>query len=143
MADEASRGAAGGVTLELVAKATLIVIGLWALANGIWLARDVLFITFFALLVASFLSIFVEPLHARGVSRAVSAPVVLIMLAALLALFFVLAWPTLRTQFAMIQRELPPAIDGVQRWLDRQRAHWEARLDRFDAYVTHLKEQEP
>src|SRR5690606_29090548 len=42
------------------------------------------------------------------------------MLAALLALFFVLAWPTLRTQFAMIQRELPPAIDGVQRWLDRQ-----------------------
>lgn len=28
-------------------------------------------------------------------------------------------------------------------WLDRQRALWEARLDRFDAYVTKLKENEP
>ena len=110
----------GGVDLELIAKATLLIIGLWALANGLWLARDVLFIAFFALLVASFLSIFVEPLHRRGISRSISAPLVLLVLFALFVLLFLLSWPTLREQFAIIQQQLPPAIDRVQAWLERQ-----------------------
>lgn len=113
-------GARGGVDLELVAKATLLIIGLWALANGLWLARDVLFITFFALLVASFLSIFVEPLHRRGISRSISAPLVLLVLFALFVLLFLVSWPTLREQFGLIQQQLPPAIERVQDWLDRQ-----------------------
>jgi predicted PurR-regulated permease PerM len=108
------------VTLEFVAKATLVVIGLWALANLLWLARDVLFITFFALLIASFLSIFVEPLKERGVSRAVSAPLVLVIITLSFAALFVLAWPTLREQFAMIQQELPPALSRVQAWIEAQ-----------------------
>jgi predicted PurR-regulated permease PerM len=108
------------VTLEFVAKATLVVIGLWALANLLWLARDVLFIAFFALLIASFLSIFVEPLKERGVSRAVSAPLVLVIITLSFAALFVLAWPTLREQFAMIQQELPPALSRVQAWIEEQ-----------------------
>jgi predicted PurR-regulated permease PerM len=110
----------GGVDLELIAKATLLIIGLWALANGLWLARDVLFIAFFALLVASFLSIFVEPLHRRGISRSISAPLVLLVLFGLFVLLFLLSWPTLREQFGIIQQQLPPAIDRVQAWLERQ-----------------------
>lgn len=120
MADAGTKSAAGGVTLELIAKATLLVIGMWALANALWLARDVLFITFFALLVASFLSIFVEPLHRRGISRAISAPLVLLVIVVILSLIFVLAWPTLRAQFGVIQQQLPPAVDGIQDWMDRQ-----------------------
>lgn len=123
MADVRETGAssgADGVSLELIAKGTLLVIGLWALANALWLARDVLFITFFALLVASFLSIFVEPLHERGVSRTISAPLVLLAMLGVLVLFFVLSWPTLREQFGMIQQQLPPAIDRLQNWIDTQ-----------------------
>lgn len=122
MADARSNGdaAASGVTLELVAKSALVVIGLWALANAIWLARDVLFIAFFALLVASFLSIFVEPLQKRGIRRSISAPLILITLFALFALLFILTWPILREQFAVIQSRLPPAIDGIQDWIDSQ-----------------------
>jgi predicted PurR-regulated permease PerM len=112
--------AAGPLSLEFVAKATLIVIGLWALANLLWLARDVLFITFFALLIASFLSIFVEPLHERGISRALSAPILMILITALMVGFFMLAWPTLREQFSVIQQQLPPAVDGVQDWFEEQ-----------------------
>ncbi|CAN5890812.1 AI-2E family transporter [soil metagenome] len=118
-----SRGTATqqqGLTLEFVAKATLVVIGLWALANLVWLARDILFITFFALLVASFLSIFVEPLHDRGVKRALSAPLILIIMIAVAVGLFMLAWPTLRDQFDVIREQLPPAIEGVQHWFEQQ-----------------------
>jgi predicted PurR-regulated permease PerM len=122
MAEKAAGAGAGGsgITLELVAKSTLLIIGLWALANGLWLARDVLFITFFALLVASFLSIFVEPLHKRGISRSLSAPLVLLVMFGLFVLFFLLSWPTLREQFNLIQQQLPPAIDRLQDWIDVQ-----------------------
>jgi predicted PurR-regulated permease PerM len=117
-ADKAS--AARPLSLEFVAKATLVVIGLWALANLLWLARDVLFITFFALLIASFLSIFVEPLHERGISRAVAAPLLMVVITAVMVGFFMLAWPTLREQFSVIQQQLPPAVDGVQDWFEEQ-----------------------
>jgi predicted PurR-regulated permease PerM len=108
------------LTLEFVAKATLVVIGLWALANLLWLARDVLFITFFALLIASFLSIFVEPLHDRGVKRAIAAPLVLIAIIAIMGGLLTLAWPTLREQFMLIQVQLPPALERAQIWFQAQ-----------------------
>lgn len=120
MADKATGAGRGEINLELVAKSTLLVIGLWALANALWLARDVLFIAFFALLFASFLSIFVEPLHRRGVSRSISAPLVLVLLLAIFVSLFLVTWPTLREQFGVIQQQLPPAIDGIQDWIDRQ-----------------------
>jgi predicted PurR-regulated permease PerM len=115
-----TEGGGRELTLEFVAKSTLIVIGLWALANVVWLARDILFITFFALLIASFLSIFVEPLHDRGIKRAVTAPVVLLLIVLILVAIFMLAWPTLSAQFSVIQQQLPPAIDRLQNWIERQ-----------------------
>ena len=38
---------------------------------------------------------------------------------------------------------VPEALEPVRTWLDEQRAIWEARLDRLDAYVmTLMKERE-
>lgn len=106
--------------LEFVAKAALIIIALWALASMVWLARDVLFITFFALLVASFLSIFVEPLHRHGVKRAIAAPLVLLVLVLAMTGLFILGWPTLREQFSMIQGQLPQALESAEAWFEQQ-----------------------
>jgi DNA-binding transcriptional ArsR family regulator len=36
---------------------------------------------------------------------------------------------------------VPEALDPVRSWLDEQRAIWEARLDRLDAYVMRLKRE--
>lgn len=119
-ADPESTSGTTTLNLEFVAKATLVVIALWALASLFWLARDLLFIAFFALLVASFLSIFVEPLHEHGVKRAIAAPLVLLILVLVVIGLFVLAWPTLRAQFLIIQQQLPPTIDAVQQWFREQ-----------------------
>ena len=35
----------------------------------------------------------------------------------------------------------PEAMVGAEDWLHRQRAIWEARLDRFEAYVMKLKKE--
>jgi len=38
---------------------------------------------------------------------------------------------------------VPEALDPVRTWLDEQRAIWEARLDRLDAFVMNvMKESE-
>ena len=36
----------------------------------------------------------------------------------------------------------PERFKVVDDWLDARRQQWEARLDRFDQYVKHLKEEE-
>lgn len=36
---------------------------------------------------------------------------------------------------------VPEALAPMRTWMDEQRAIWEARLDRFDTYVTKLMEE--
>jgi hypothetical protein len=36
----------------------------------------------------------------------------------------------------------PEPIKAAEDWLAERRRQWESRLDRFDAYVQHLKESE-
>ena len=109
-----------GVTIGFVARATLVVIGLWSLAHLLWLGRDLLFITFFAALVALFLSIFVDRLEAVGMPRAIAAVVVLFVLLALIGCLFLVAWPTLRDQLLVIQRKLPEALADLEEWVRAQ-----------------------
>ncbi len=105
------------LTLRFVAQATLVVIALWALANLAWAARDILFVAFFAVLVASFLTILIDPLVDLGVPRVVATILTTLLLFALAAVLAVLAWPTLNEQLLEIQRQLPDAIQRLQDWL--------------------------
>jgi predicted PurR-regulated permease PerM len=106
----------GSVNLRFVAQATVIIIGLWAVANLAWLGRDILFTAFLAILLASFISIFVDKLERLRVPRPLAAFGVLLLLFGLLAGLFVLVWPTLSDQFTAMSRELPQALARLTAW---------------------------
>ncbi|HEY8467993.1 MAG TPA: AI-2E family transporter [Longimicrobiales bacterium] len=108
------------VTLGFVARAALVVILLCALAGLVWLGRDVVFIAFFAVLVASFLSIFVGWLEARGVPRAAAAVSVLLLGVGMAAAAGALLWPTLREQALELRERLPAALTELVSWADGQ-----------------------
>src|SRR5690606_14624348 len=105
----------------LVARGMLVVLLLYALASALWLVRDVLFITFFAVLVASFLSLFIDPLEARfGWRRSVAGPLVLLLLVLVMGGMLILAWPTLAAQLSQVSRDLPEVIGNAESWLSNQ-----------------------
>lgn len=39
-------------------------------------------------------------------------------------------------------RIVPSSLESAQRWLDGQRANWEARFNQLDTYLTDLKEND-
>jgi predicted PurR-regulated permease PerM len=102
-----------------VAKATLVALGVWALAFALWLARDLFFIAFLAILFAIFLSLFIDPLS-RRMPRVVAATLTMTVLAVLVGSFFYLYWPSLQAQLATIQAEVPRTVEEIARWVDRQ-----------------------
>lgn len=121
-----------GVTVGFVARAAMATIGVWALANMLWLGRELVFVSFLAVLVALFLSIFVGRLHRLGMPRLLAALIVVVLLLAIAVGMWVLAWPTLREQFILIQLELPGAIDRVGGWIREQYANITGQVGRPD-----------
>lgn len=107
------------LTYGFVAKATLVVIAIWALAQGLWLARDVAFITFAAILLAVLLSIGVDRLEAVMPRWVAAVLVFLLFLGALFAVGF-LGWPALEGQVATIREEVPRLLGDAVEWVRRQ-----------------------
>lgn len=122
----------GSFSAGAVARATLVVIGIWALANMLWLGRELVFVAFFASLVALFLSIFVDRLNRLGIPRTIAAILVLLIIIAAVAGVWVLAWPTLSEQFILIRRELPDALMRIDAWFRAQYAAVTGQVGRPD-----------
>jgi predicted PurR-regulated permease PerM len=107
------------LTYGFIAKATLVALGVWALAFAVWLARDLFFISFLAILFAIFLSLFVDPLS-RHMPRAAAATLSLALLALLVGGFFWVYWPSLQAQLATIQAEVPLRVQELAGAVERQ-----------------------
>lgn len=123
MAKEAGTGigsADGPVTMRFVAKATLLVIALWALSSLAWAARDILFIAFCAVLVATFLSIVIDPLEQRGVPRPLAAVLTVLLVLGAFTGVILLTLPTLQEQSGQIRDRLPEAVGSIADWLSAQ-----------------------
>jgi predicted PurR-regulated permease PerM len=108
------------ITLGFVARAAGVVILIWAIANTLWLGRELLFVAFFATLVAAFLSVFVDRLEKLGAPRSVAALTVMVLALGLLAGIWALSWPALQDQIALVREELPAAAADFGVWLQDQ-----------------------
>lgn len=105
---------------KVVAKATLVIILIWALANLLWLGREVLFVAYFGILVGVFLTFFVEKLADRGVPRLLAAAGVWMLSLLLLTGLLGALWPLLQDQFSIIREQLPQALTRVSSWFEEQ-----------------------
>ncbi|HSH45122.1 MAG TPA: AI-2E family transporter [Longimicrobiales bacterium] len=106
-------------SFSFIARAVLVVLVVWALANAVWVARDILFIGFLAILFALFLSIFVEMLE-RWMPRALATVVVFLGVLVVVAGFFVLTWPSLEGQIVTVRRDVPRITEEVSEWVQTQ-----------------------
>jgi len=111
--------AGGGerLTIGFVARATITVLGLWALGNMLWLGRELVFVGFFAVLVAAFLSIFVDRLERFNAPRTVAVMTIVVATLGLLLGAWMLTWPTLQQQAAVIREQLPQALTEIAVWI--------------------------
>jgi predicted PurR-regulated permease PerM len=116
-----------------IARAAAVVISLWAVARGIWLARDVLFVVFLAVLLAAFLSIFVDRLQRIKVPRVVGGPLVLLAFLGLIVGLGAAAWPMLRDQVSELGETMPQMIERAGDWVSQQYSAMAGRLMDTDA----------
>lgn len=107
------------VTYGFVAKAAMVVIAVWAVAQGLWLVRDILFIGFAGILLAVLFSLLVDRLD-HVIPRPLAAAVTLVVFLALVAGFWALVWPQLQEQVNTVMQRVPDtlggAVDRVQDW---------------------------
>lgn len=102
-------------SFSFLAKATLLVVAVYALLSAVWLVRDIVFIGFLAVLFAAFLSIFVERLEPH-LPRWAATLVVFLGLLAVLAGFFFLTGPALQGQIAVVRQEVPRVLGDLTGW---------------------------
>ncbi len=115
----AARTESGRLTYGFIAKATLVVIAIWALSQALWLARDVAFIAFAGVLLALLFSLGVDRLEAV-MPRGAAAVVVLIVFLGLLFGIGYLGWPALEGQVSTIREEVPRMIGDAVEWFRTQ-----------------------
>ena len=104
------------VSFSFLAKAVLLVLLVYALVNGLWLARDIVFVGFLGVLFALFLSIFVDRLEAF-MPRWLATVLTFLTWLGMVTLFLVLLWPSLQGQIATIRTDVPEIIDDAAAWV--------------------------
>lgn len=108
------------VTSSTIARGMLVVLAVWALANLLWLGRDVLFVTLLAVLLGTFISFFAEKLARRRVPRPLAVLAVLAIGGGILLTGGWLLWPALQAQLASLSEQFPEAMGQIAEWAERQ-----------------------
>lgn len=112
------------LTYGFIARAALVVIAVYALAQALWLIRDIAFIGFASILLAAFFSIFIDRLQ-RLIPRWIAAVLTLLVFLALSVGFWIVAWPQLEGQVATLVNDVPRIISAAVDWL---RDHYRALM---------------
>ncbi len=107
------------LTYGFVAQAAMVVIAVWALAQGLWLVRDVLFIAFAATLLAVFFSLLVDRLE-PAMPRWLAGVITLLVFLGLIVGFWAVAWPQVQSQAATLGEQLPRTLGSAVEWVRDQ-----------------------
>ncbi len=112
------------LTYGSVAKAAVVVIAVWALAQGLWLVRDVLFIAFAATLLAVFFSLLVDRLE-PVMPRWLAGLITLLVFLGLVVGFWAVVWPQVQSQITTVADQLPRTLGSAAEWVRQQ---WDQML---------------
>ncbi len=104
-----------------VLRAAALVLGLYLLLRLLWLAHDLLFITFLGVLFGLAVARGVDWLERYRIPRGAGAALIVLSFVGLLVGVGAWSAPTLRTQFAEFQTALPEALERVETWIDGHR----------------------
>ncbi len=104
-----------------ILRAAALVVGFCLVLALLWVAHDLIFVTFLGVLFGLAVASGADFLERFRIPRGVGA--VLVVLAFLGALFGLGAWaaPTLRAQSRELQASLPQALDRIEGWVDAHR----------------------
>jgi predicted PurR-regulated permease PerM len=111
-----------------ILRATALVIGVCLFLALLWVAHDLIFITFLGVLFGLAVASGADFLERFRIPRGVGA--VLVVLAFLGVLFGLGAWaaPTLRAQSSELQASLPQALNRIEGWIDAHRSGFLGQL---------------
>jgi len=104
-----------------ILRAAALVMGLYLLLRLLWLAHELILITFLGVLFGLAVARGTDYLEKMRIPRGVGAT--LIVFGFVGALYGLGAWsaPTLREQFGELRTQLPAALDQAEGWLDSKR----------------------
>ncbi|HKI01893.1 MAG TPA: AI-2E family transporter [Thermoanaerobaculia bacterium] len=105
-----------------ILRAAALVMGLYLLLRLLWLAHDLLFITFLGILFGLAVARGADWLERYRIPRGVGATLIVLSFVGLLVGIGAWAAPTLREQSGELQRMLPQALDRIEAWADSHRA---------------------
>jgi predicted PurR-regulated permease PerM len=104
-----------------VLRAAGLVMGLYLLLRLLWLAHDLLFITFLGVLFGLAVARGADWLERFRIPRGVGATLIVLSFVGLLAGLITWSAPTLRSQFGELQAMLPQALNRAETWIDGHR----------------------
>lgn len=104
-----------------VLRAAALVMGLYLLLRLLWLAHDLLFITFLGVLFGLAVARGADWLERFRIPRGVGATLIVLSFVGLLAGLVTWSAPTLRSQFGELQAMLPQALNRAEIWIDGHR----------------------
>ncbi len=104
-----------------VLRATALVFGVYLLLQLLWLAHDLLFITFLGVLFGLAVASGADFLERFRIPRGIGSVVVVAAFLGVIAGLGAWAAPTLRAQGAELQTQLPQALERIEGWMDDHR----------------------
>lgn len=104
-----------------ILRAAALVMGLYLLLRLLWLAHDLIFITFLGVLFGLAVARGVDWLERYRIPRGWGSALIVLSFVGLLVGIGAWSAPTLREQSGELQRALPEALNRVEAWLDSHR----------------------